>query len=202
MNYFIVVGSHRKQSQSTKVSEWVASLIRLHDKESHIDVLDLGKTQLPLWDEDVWRDQGVWPKVWTPISEKLKRAEAIVVISPEWSGMVPAGLKNFFLLCGNHEQANKPGLIIGVSAGMNGAYPVAELRMSSYKNNHICYIPDHVVVKNVEKVLNTTEPESKDDSFIRARLDYSVRMLIEYAIALHLVRESGVPDYKNFANGL
>jgi hypothetical protein len=39
-------------------------------------------------------------------------------------------------------------LIIAVSGGAGGgAYPVAELRMSSYKNSRICYLPEHLIVR-------------------------------------------------------
>ena len=73
-----------------------------------------------------------------------------MVIAPEWHGQVPAGLKNFFLICGRAEVGHKPALITTVSSGDGGAYPVAELRMSSYKNNRICYIPEQLIIRNVE----------------------------------------------------
>ena len=41
--------------------------------------------------------------------------------------------------------AHKPGLIVTVSAGLGGSYPVTELRISSHKNTRLCYIPDHVL---------------------------------------------------------
>ena len=50
-------------------------------------------------------------------------------------------LLNIFLLCGNGEFSHKPGLIVSVSSGNGGAYPIAELRSSSYKNTHIMWIP-------------------------------------------------------------
>ena len=78
----------------------------------------------------------------SPISNKLASSDAFIVISPEWHGMAPAGLKNFFLMWGKGELAHKPALIITVSSGDGGSYPVAELRMSSYKNNRICFLPE------------------------------------------------------------
>ena len=51
----------------------------------------------------------------------------MAVVSPEWNGMVPSMLTNFFLLCSNNELAHKPGLLVGVSSGTGGSYPVAEL---------------------------------------------------------------------------
>jgi len=66
-------------------------------------------------------------RLWGPIAKQLKSSDALVVVAPEWSGMVPPGLKNFFLLCGADVLAHKPGLIVTVSAGLGGSYPVNSL---------------------------------------------------------------------------
>lgn len=85
---------------------------------------------------------------------------------------------------------------------MGGSYPNAELRMSSYKNTRIVYIPDHVIVRHVESILNSELPEGKDDEYIRARLNYTLNVLVEYAKALNAVRQSGVIDIKTYPFGL
>ena len=116
--------------------------------------------------------------------------------------MVPPGLKNFFLLCGADVLAHKPGLIVTVSAGLGGSYPVNELRTSSYKNTRLCYIPDHVIVRNVGQVLKGEQPADEHDDALRNRITYSLRVLLEYAKALKLVRDSGVVDLKTFPYGM
>ncbi len=42
-------------------------------------------------------------KIWEPYAKRLQAADGFVVVSPEWHGMVPAGLKNFFLYCSPKE---------------------------------------------------------------------------------------------------
>jgi NAD(P)H-dependent FMN reductase len=116
--------------------------------------------------------------------------------------MVPPALKNFFLLCGTDLLAHKPGLIVTVSAGTGGSYPVTELRTSSYKNTRLCYIPDHVIVRNVGHMLQGNQAADEHDAALRERIDYSLRVLVEYAKALRLVRESGVIDLKAFPYGM
>jgi len=116
--------------------------------------------------------------------------------------MVPAGLKNFFLLCSGELLAHKPGLIISVSASLGGSYPVVELRTSSYKNTRLCYIPDHVIVRNVGQMLKGAQPIDEHDRLLRERIDYSVRILLEYAKALKSVRDSGLIDLKRFPYGM
>ena len=140
--------------------------------------------------------------LWGPISKHLAQAQAFVVVSPEWSGMVPAGLKNLFLLCDNDELAHKPALIVAVSASSGGAYPINELRTSSYKNTRICYIPEHIIVRNVESLLQGDTAASPHDESLRKRIDYSLKLLLQYSKALAGIRESGVLDHKSFPFGM
>jgi NAD(P)H-dependent FMN reductase len=202
MKFGIIIGSHRANSQSAKVATYAENALKLIDTSALIYTLDLFKEPLPLWDEGVWNGAPEWKKRWDPIAKELRACEALVVISPEYHGMVPAALKNFFLLAGKDEIGHKPGLIVAVSSGRGGGYPVAELRMSSYKNSRLNWIPDHMIVRDAEHVLNGAASESESDTFTRSRLDYCLRILHQYGKALKLVRESGVIDYKNHANGL
>ncbi len=116
--------------------------------------------------------------------------------------MSSPALKNFFLYLSGTDVSHKPGLIVSVSSGMGGSYPNAELRISSFKNTRIVYIPDHVIVRHVETLLNSDTPESKDDEWIRGRLFYSTTMLVEYAKALVSVRQSGKINLKTYPFGM
>ncbi|VAW68138.1 NADPH-dependent FMN reductase, partial [hydrothermal vent metagenome] len=130
--------------------------------------------------------------------------DGFVVIAPEWHGQVPAGLKNFFLIFGKNELGHKPAKIVTISSADGGAYPVAELRMSSYKNSRLCYIPEQIIIRNVEKVLNE-KSEDNDvaaDDYFRERIQWSLNILKEYVFALNQVRESGVTETDKFGNGM
>lgn len=200
MKITVISGSHRDGSQSDRVAQYVANdLTKLGVEAS---VISLAKNPLPLWDEGVWSDDPKWASLWGPISTRLKESDGFVVVSPEWSGMVPAGLKNFFLLCGAREVGHKPAMIVSVSSGMGGSYPVVELRQSSYKNTRLVYIPDHVIVRNVESMLNGSAPADSHDEELRKRIHYSLQMLVEYAKALCAVRESGKINLKEFPYGM
>jgi NAD(P)H-dependent FMN reductase len=200
MKVAIVSGSHRENSESERVSLFLQQ--RLSALSAHGSIVSLAGNPLPLWDESVWAGDERWKELWGPISSTLRESDALVVVAPEWAGMVPPALKNFFLLCSTREVGHKPALIVSVSAGVGGSYPVAELRVSSYKNNRLVYIPEHVIVRNVGECLRETEPSSERDREIRNRLDHGLGILIEYAKALAQVRASGVVDYKEFPFGM
>ncbi len=206
MKITIVSGSHRKPSQSMKVAKYIQH--DLLDKQlcDEVEILDLSgdftSWPIPLWDEGIWDGEQHWVDLLTPISKNLASSDAFVIISPEYHGQVPAALKNFFLMWSKGELSHKPAMLVAVSSADGGAYPIAELRMSSYKNNRICYIPEQMIIRNVEAVLND-DPKDNDtsaDTYFRGRITFNLTILKEYAVALKQVRDSGVtfnPDYKN-----
>jgi len=203
MKITIISGSHRENSQSGKVARHIQRTLENGICEETW-LLDLAGNPLPLWDQGVWDGDAKWTELLTPLRQQLASSDAFVVVSPEWHGQVPAGLKNFFLLCSKNEVGHKPALIVTVSSADGGAYPVAELRMSSYKNNRICYIPDHVIVRHVEKVLNDN-PQDNDagaDAYFRERIEWSLNILKQYAIGLRQVRDSGATRTEKFNNGM
>lgn len=206
MRIMVISGSHRDNSQSEKVAHYVAQSLLDNGQATETDIFSLAGNPLPLWDEGIWNGDERWNELLAPLSDKLAASDGFVIVSPEWHGQVPAGLKNFFLLWGggSAELAHKPALIVTVSSGDGGAYPVAELRMSSYKNNRICYIPEQVIVRHVESVLN--EDASKNnpdaDAYFRKRIVYAGGILCAYATALKGVRESGVTRTETFRNGM
>ncbi|HEV7239523.1 MAG TPA: NAD(P)H-dependent oxidoreductase [Thermoanaerobaculia bacterium] len=203
MNRFAIVsGSHRSPSQTGKVARFIQQLIASDFEGVDTYLLDLGETPLPLWDPGLKTAAEPWCRVWSPVSAELKECTGAIVVTPEWSGMVPAALKNFFLLCEQNELSHKPGLIVAVSSGVNGAYPVAELRMSSYKNTQFCYIPEHIIVRNVRSMLNELGAGAPEEAYLRGRLKYALMLLVEYAEALKAVRNSGVADLATYPFGM
>jgi NAD(P)H-dependent FMN reductase len=187
-------------AQTLKVARFVESILRAGNHEVHL--FSLSGNPLPLWDEETG---GAPDELWDPISAQLKAADALVVLTPEWSGMATPGVKNFLLNCTTDEIGHKPGLIVTVSATRGGSYPVAELRMSGYKNNRLVWIPEHVIVQHVERNFNSPDGTAgleKEDETIRTRLHYALRVLAEYGKALTLVRASGVIDHKTFRSGM
>lgn len=202
MNLTIICGSHRNQSQSQKVSEYIKNTIDQLPGGHTTNLISLAGNPYPLWDEGVWAGEEKWKEVWQPTAEILKASDGFVFVVPEWAGMVPPGFKNFLLLCGNNDLGHKPVLAVGVSGSRNGAYPIAELRMTSGKNNHLVYVPDHLIVRDVNNVLNGPEPEGEEETYLRKRILYSVTMLSEYSSALKTLRSSQTIDFKSYPFGM
>lgn len=203
MKISIISGSHRQNSQSIKVAKHIEKTLLKSGLADQTYLFSLAGNPIPLWDESIWEGDKKWQEILSPISAELTSSDAIVVIAPEYHGQVPAALKNFFLMW-KYELSHKPALIVGISSSDGGAYPVAELRMSSYKNNRLCYLPEHLIIRNVESVLN--EDSSKNnietDDYFRERIKWCLGILREYAVALKQVRDSGVTKTEKFTNGM
>lgn len=204
MKITIISGSHRDKSQSLKVAEYIQKTLTDNTKCDNCEIFSLSGNPLPLWDQGVWDGDQTWKELLTPIKAIMAASDAYVIVSPEWHGQVPAGLKNFFLLMSRKELGHKPALIVTVSSGDGGSYPVAELRMSSYKNNRICYLPEHIIIRKVEKVLNedTSLNDERSDTYYRQRIEWALKILCEYALAFNMVRKSGVTETDKFTNGM
>ncbi len=189
MKLLIISASHREGSQSNKVAEYMASMATVFEQINH---LDLCRFNLPFWDGEAMSktdDSSAWPF----IRQYISAADAFVFITPEWGGMATPLLKNFLLMADMQDTAHKPALLTAVVNGISGAYPIAELRMNAMKNNKIVAVPDHLIIRNVEQVLNTDitpseELFSKRENNLRDRIGYSIHMLHQYAQALTMLR--------------
>jgi NAD(P)H-dependent FMN reductase len=198
----IIVGSHRKDSQSSRVGAYIAKDLSRIDSSVTVDTIDLAGNPLPLWDESVWQGESELAAQWKPFRDRMRKADGFVIISPEWAGMVPPGLKNLLLFAGPKEVGHKPALIVAVSAARGGSYPVNELRTSGYKNSRLVYIPEHVLVQDVADVLAGETPASDRDAWLRRRIEFADRLLIEYAKALAPIRTSGLTEHADFQYGM
>jgi len=186
MNLLIVSGSQRAESQSAKVANYLIKAEKLFDDITHIE---LCKYNLPFWDGEQSSKSEVGSE-WPLINKKIQKSDALVLITPEWGGMATPILKNFLLMCDAQDTAHKPVLLTSVVSGISGAYPIAELKMNALKNNKLVATPDHLIIRNVEQVLNDNQGQdlAPRDTNLRDRVDYSMHMLHQYSGALKTIR--------------
>ena len=199
MKISIIAASHRIDSESKRISKFIENnLVKLN---TNLDVfsLDLANTGLPLWSPDKKNGKGIWGETWNSISKNLDSSDGFILIVPEYNGMATPIAKNLFLLCGNGEFAHKPGLIVAISSGNGGAYPIAELRSSSYKNTHIMWIPENIIIRNVEE-FNTGHHGNNIPEWLDERIAYVLKLILVYAENMRPIRE--IINRKDFGNGM
>ncbi|MGO1191754.1 NADPH-dependent FMN reductase [Vibrio casei] len=197
MKLTIVSGSQRPQSQSLNVANTLKQLA--HSQFNEINIVDLHALDLPFWNEGVWNGGNEWQQ-WKPIAQQLSQSDAFIFITPEWHGMATPALKNFLLLTTDEELAHKPALLVSVSASINGVYPISELRMTGNKNNHVCFLPDHLIFREVDSLLS--EESTITDPHFLARCEYTLQLLAGYAHALAPIHRDMLPLNKPFRYGM
>ena len=199
MKISIISASHRINSQSKKVSNFL--LNSLSNFESQLDtfVLDLADADLPMWSPEKKEGKGIWGETWKSISSNLNNSDGFIIVVPEYGGMATPAAKNIFLLCGNGELAHKPGLIVSISSGNGGAYPISELRSSSYKNTHVMWVPENIIIRNVEE-FNPGAHGPNIPEWLDNRIDYVLKLFLTYALNMKPIRE--IVNRKDFGNGM
>jgi chromate reductase len=88
------------------------------------EVVEIG--QLPFYNQDIERVIDPPPGPWTAFRERVKVADAVLFVTPEYNRSVPAVLKNALDVgsrpYGNSVWDRKPGAIISGSPGAMGAF--------------------------------------------------------------------------------
>jgi NAD(P)H-dependent FMN reductase len=124
----IIVGSTRRGRQSPKVALFLAERLR-RTGQAETEILDLAEYNFPMMEERL-RMQETPPPGLVEFSAKLQRADAILVVSPEYNNGYPGVLKNALDYFGPAEYKNKPFGIATVSAGgFGGQMCLSQLRL-------------------------------------------------------------------------
>ncbi|MFP6844426.1 MAG: NAD(P)H-dependent oxidoreductase [Thalassolituus sp.] len=186
----IVSASHRADAQSLRIAQ--------HLNANHLNgeasIVDLNTADLPLW------DGSPATKSVEAVQQTMAQADGFIFVIPEWHGMVPAGLKNLLLWCNVTHLAHKPTLLVGVSASTGGAFVIAEMRGSGYKNSRLLYTPEHLLLRNVGSLW--TGENSESDAYLEKRSAFAIEQLQTYIAALAPVREQLCSRFKDFGNGM
>jgi chromate reductase, NAD(P)H dehydrogenase (quinone) len=117
-NVAVFVGSLRKDSINRKVAR---ALIELAHPSLNLDIVEIG--QLPLYNQDLDNDP---PAEWTSFRQKIKAADAVLFVTPEYNRSVPGPLKNALDVgsrpYGQSAWNGKPGAVVSASPGAIGGF--------------------------------------------------------------------------------
>jgi NAD(P)H-dependent FMN reductase len=89
LNVLAVVGSLHRDSVTRVVVNHAAE--RLRAESCAVDVLDLGREPLPLYNPDSAEDQPVF----ISLRDRVDRADVIILGTPDYHGCISSALKNF-----------------------------------------------------------------------------------------------------------
>lgn len=116
----VIVGSLRKDSVNRQVAR---ALAEQAPKGTHFDFVEIG--DLPLYNPDL-EDGVTAPEAWTAFRGKIKAADAVLFVTPEYNRSVPGALKNAIDVgsrpYGGAAWAGKPAAVVTVSPGGIGGF--------------------------------------------------------------------------------
>src|SRR4051794_19031026 len=114
----VIVGSLRKDSINRKIANALAELAPSKLKLSIIEI-----EHLPLYNPD--REQEP-PREWSQFRERIRAADAVLFVTPEYNRSIPAPLKNALDLgsrpYGQSAWNGKPGAVVSASPGAVGGF--------------------------------------------------------------------------------
>ncbi|HOW10576.1 MAG TPA: NAD(P)H-dependent oxidoreductase [Bacteroidales bacterium] len=127
----IISPSVRAGRKSHRVAVYIENLIR-EKNLADVEILDLHRFNFPLFDERLKYQQSPLKEAMA-FAEKIRQAEGVVVISPEYNGGSPASLKNAIDLL-VEEWYKKPVAFATVSDGnFAGTQAIISLQFSLSK---------------------------------------------------------------------
>ena len=117
MNVCVLVGSLRRASFSGMLAN---ALMSLAPSSMAAEVVEIG--QLPFYNQDLERLIDPPPAPWTAFRQRVKAADAVLFVTPEYNRSVPAVLKNALDVGSRPYGSSKPGAIVSGSPGAIGAF--------------------------------------------------------------------------------
>ena len=119
MNVCVLVGSLRKASLNGMLAN---ALMSLAPSSMRLEIVEIG--QLPFFNQDL--ETAATPAQWAAFRERVKAADAVLFVTPEYNRSVPPALKNALDVgsrpYGSSVWDRKPGAIVSASPSAIGAF--------------------------------------------------------------------------------
>lgn len=202
MKITIISGSNRKEAESFRISKWLQEKLKSqNDSSLEVDLVDLRRVDMSFIPDEFWAGQSSSAKAMAAEYKKLEESDGIVVVTPEWGGAASPVLKHFILMSG-YSLAHKPVLAFGVSSTpVGGIRPIEDIK-HTFKNARGVFLPEPIVINDVNNFLIGEERDQKREDYISGRADYALDLLLEYSRALKQVRESNKINHKDYPFGM
>ena len=157
----VIVGSLRKEAFSRRLAK---ALQALSPAGLELNLVEIG--QLALYNQDLEPSP---PAEWVAFRERIKRADGVVFVTPEYNRSMTGALKNALDVgsrpYGKNTWDNKPGLVVSCSPGNIGAFGANHhLRQSLVFLNVLPLQQPEAYISGVDKLLNDSGEVTNDKS--------------------------------------
>lgn len=187
----VIVASTREGRFAEKVADWFLGLASMR-LDLWIDPIDLARTQLP------WRlppghpRDGDYPEEVRPFAERIERAEAFVIVTPEYNHGYPGSLKNALDLV-NREWRAKPVAFVSYGGVGGGVRAVEQLRQVVVEL-HMVPLRDAVAIPMAKRAFRDADAPADPDGYIADSAAVLFDRLAWWARALSAARRTAPYD--------
>ncbi|GLY32460.1 NAD(P)H-dependent oxidoreductase [Kineosporia sp. NBRC 101731] len=183
----VIIGSVRAGRFGPAVTQWFAGQTRDHSAVT-VDVIDLEQYPLPLRMPDFGEEPPVEvAPVKNALGERLQRADAYVVVTPEYNHAPPAALKNAIDWYRSEWAAKPVGLIS--YGGLSGGLRAAEHLRQIFAELHAMTVRDAVSFHHAwNDFTHEGEPSSPEGSEAAAKV--LLDQLVWWGVALRDARRA------------
>jgi chromate reductase len=154
----VIVGSLREGSFSRKTAR---ALANLNPERLALEIVEIG--ELPLYNQDL--DSERPPGAWTAFRERVRAADGVLFVTPEYNRSIPGVLKNAIDVgsrpYGKSAWERQPGAVVSVTPGGLGAFGA---------NHHLrqaCVFLDMPMMAQPEAYLSHAGDFFADDASIK-----------------------------------
>ncbi len=177
----VIVGSLRKQSFNRKIAH---VLIELAPTTLKLEIVEIGA--LPLYNQDLDGDP---PAAWTQFRDRVRPAQALLFVTPEYNRSVPGALKNALDVgsrpYGKSVWNGKPGAIVSVSPGPIGGFGANQhLRQPMVFLNVPLMQQPEAYIGGVEKLFDA------DGKLVQGTRDFLAKYMHAYAVWVERITAS------------
>ncbi|MDF1602896.1 NAD(P)H-dependent oxidoreductase [Nocardioides sp. YIM 152315] len=169
----VLVGSLRTDSVNRKLAELLAA--QAPDGVA-VDIVD-GLGEVPFYNEDLDSETGI-PAAAAALRERVRRADRVLAVTPEYNGTMPAVLNNAI------DWLSRPygaGAMVGKPFGVIGATPTPYGGKWAHEDAaRSARIAGATVVEDVTISQSAIEVDVLTDPDVLARLTNAVRLLADH----------------------
>jgi len=184
MKIEIISGSPRQNSVTRRIAFLLQKTLQKNTGHE-VNIIDLSKWDLPLL-QKVFVSVDQTPEEFKPLSEKIFKADAFILVTPEYNGSYSPALKN--LLDHYPKQHHKPFGIVTASTGGYGGMRATQQMLLLIPAIFGIASPYMLVVPFVDKKISI-EGELIDESFAHSIHNFTTEFLW---LAENIVKEKTV----------
>jgi NAD(P)H-dependent FMN reductase len=191
MNIAIISASVRIGRRSHRVALFFKNYI-IENNLAAVDFLDLNDYKFPIFEERLSNMKDPLPTA-VHFAEKIKSADGVIIVTPEYNGGYPASLKNAIDLL-YKEWKRKPVALATASYGQFGGAQVTTSLVFSLWKIGVCLVPAMYPGPKVQDSYNEAGiPTDKEGTEKRARI-----FIDELLWCIHQIK--GLPALHNETN--